>query len=63
MYDPASGRHPLNLVGLDDAPVSHTVSMFHSAMKHVRYRLNTTVWVPRKTGDVVAFIAGMEIIQ
>jgi hypothetical protein len=63
MYNPASSRHPLNLIGLDDAPVSHTVPMLHSAMKHVRYRLDTAVWMPGKTGNVITLITGMEIIQ
>jgi hypothetical protein len=48
---------------VDDASISYAVSMLHPAVKHVRYRLDTAVRVPRKSGDVITLIIRMKVIQ
>jgi hypothetical protein len=63
MNDPAAGCHPLNFIRVDDATVSHAVSVLHPAVKHVRYCLNTAVRVPGKACDVVTLIIRMKVIQ
>src|SRR5690349_851875 len=51
--DPAPRRHPLDVAGADDAAMAQAVAMFDGPGKDVSDRLNASMRVPRKTGQIV----------
>src|SRR5262249_11287059 len=53
MDDPATGGHPLNVAGADDAAVSHAVAVLHSSREDVRDRLDPSMRMPREARQVI----------
>ena len=53
MDDPAAGRHPLNVAGGNGAAIPHAIAVFHRTGEHVGDRLDATMRMPRKAGQVI----------
>src|SRR5512140_3841301 len=53
MNDAASRRHPLDISSSDDATVAHAVAMFDRSRQYICDSLNSAMWMPWKTGEII----------
>src|SRR5262249_32474037 len=60
---PAAGSHPLNVARADDATITHAVAVFDFAGKHVSYRLNASMRMPRKSVEIVLGDVVPKVVQ
>ena len=63
MNDPAAGRHPLDVAGVDDAAVAHAVAMLDAPLVDAGDRLDPAVRVPGEAPQVTLRIIRMEIVE
>ena len=63
MDDAAPGRHPLRTAGEQVAAIAEMILVQHVSVEHVRDRLEATVRVARKTGDVVVGVVGGKLVE
>src|SRR5438874_1205109 len=61
--DAAAGGHPLNVPRADGSVVADAVRMLDRSSQDVRDRLDSSVWMPRETSQVIAGNVIPEIVQ
>ena len=63
VQDAAARRHPLHVASAHFALIAQAVAVFDGAGKNVGDRLNPSVRMPRKSGQVIPRIVVAKIIQ
>jgi hypothetical protein len=63
MEDPAARRHPLHISGPEYTLIAQAVSMADLTGENIRYRLDTTVWMPREARNIIVRIVILEVIE
>src|SRR6266446_3669136 len=63
VQDAAAGGHPLHVASSHLAFVSEAIAVLDRAGEHIRDRLNPTVRMPRKSGQVIFRVVVAKIVQ